>query len=145
MSMSLDKRKEFQRRMAQYKNVTDPVEKKKEAKFLQECIAELLEDSAACNQQFKVVDVPDSGGKQELYALTKEMADLFCDMCRTGGTVTWKLMQNCAKLREPGGGVYMLSEPHSDDYNNFNHDQPKALPKEEPDGPEQMEHNIANV
>lgn len=137
MSMPLDKCKEFQRRMAQYKNVTDPMEKKKEAKFLQDCIAELLEDSAACNQQFKVVDVPDSGGKQELYALTKEMADLFCAMCRTGSTVTWKVMQNCAKLSEPGGGVYMLSEPHSDDYNNFNHNQPKALPKEEPDGPEQ--------
>jgi hypothetical protein len=124
--------------MAQYKNVTDPIEKKKEAKFLQECIAELLEDSAAYNQQFKVIAVPHSGGKQELYALTKEMADLFCAMCRTGGTVTWKLMQNTTKLSEPGGGVYMLSEPHSDDWNRTNnHNQPKALPKEEPDGPEQ--------
>ena len=138
MSMSLDKRKEFQRRMAQYKDVTDPIQKKKEAKFLQECIAELLEDSAACNHQFKVVDVPNSGGKQELYALTKEMADLFCAMCRTLGTVTWKLMQNPSTLEQPGGGVYMLSEPQSDDWNRANNQQnPKTLPKEEPDGPEQ--------
>jgi hypothetical protein len=137
MSMPLDKRNEFKRRMAQYKNVTDPVQKKKEAKFLQGCIAELLEDSAACNHQFKVIDVPHSGGRQELYALTKEMADLFCAMCRIGSTVTWKAMQNTSMLSQPGGGFYMLSEPHSDDYNNFNHDQPKALPKEKPDGPEQ--------
>jgi hypothetical protein len=136
--MSLDKRNEFKRRMAQYKDVTDPIKKKKEAKFLQECIAELLEDSAACNQQFKVVDVPNSGGKQELYALTKEMADLFCAMCRIGGTVTWKVMQNTTMLSQPGGGIYMLSEPHSDDWNRTNNkDYPRALPKEEPDGPEQ--------
>lgn len=137
MSMPLDKRNEFKRRMAQYKNVTDPVQKKKEAKFLQECIAELLEDSATCNHQFKVVDVPASGGKQELYALTKGMADLFCAMCRTDGTVTWELMQNTSMLGQPGGGVYMLSESHSDDYNNFNYNQTIAPPKEEPDGPEQ--------
>lgn len=138
MSMSLDKRNEFKRRMAQYKDVTDPVQKKKEAKFLQECIAELLEDSAACNHQFKVIDVPNSGGKQQLYALTREMADLFVSMCRTFGTVTWHLMQDSSKTLEPGGGVYMLSESHSDDWNRANNkDYPRALPKEEPDGPEQ--------
>lgn len=138
MSMPLDKRKEFKRRMAQYKNITDPINKKKEAKFLQECIAELLEDSAACNHQFKVVDIPDSGGKQELYALTKEMAELFCAMCRTNSTVTWKMMQNTAMLDKPGAGVYMLSEPRSESWNQANtQQQPKALPKEEPDGPEQ--------
>jgi len=98
--------------------------------YLLNSISALLADSDALNSSCRVEN--GKNGQKKLTALTREAADLFVSMCRTYGTVTWKLMQDTTKTLDPGQGVYMLSEelpPKLRPIKNM----PHTLPKEEPD------------
>lgn len=137
MNMSKDRRDAIRRKLNSLGAKTDPAERSAEIKYLVlTCIPELLEEVEKGMCTFHVEDVPHSNGQKKLYADTEEMSDLFVSMCRTYGTVTWKLMQDTRRTLNPGGGVYMLSEELPEELRPKSR-MPHALPKEEPDGPEQ--------
>lgn len=137
MSMSKNRQDEIRRRLTSLEAKNDPVERSAEIKYLVlTCIPELLEEVERSSCTFHVEDVPNSNGQKKLYADTAEMADLFVSMCRTYGTVTWKLMQDTRRILNPGGGVYMLSEELPEELRPVGR-MPHALPKTEPDGLEQ--------
>jgi hypothetical protein len=135
MSISKDKRDEIRCRYATLK-FKEADARSEEIAFLLGCIPELLKDSEESQHLFHVEPVPHSDKQQRLYADTDEMADLFVSMCRTYGTVTWKLIQDCKRTGQPGQGVYMLSESLPEELRPQGR-MPCALPKTEPDGPEQ--------
>ena len=141
MSMSKTERDEIRKKLAtlKFKSSEKRIE---DIRWLLAKITPLLADSEAANHQFEVIDLPGPAGQKKLVALTDEMASLFISMCRTYGTVTWKLMQDLTndengmnKTQKPGGGVFMLSEALPLELRPYSFgNQPKALPRDEPDG-----------
>lgn len=130
--LTLNERKEINQRLSAVPHIKDKKKQNEELRFLLNSIPKLLEDAAAVQQQFRVEEISNSNGQKRLYALTSDMSDLFVSMCRTYGSVTWKLMQDTTKTQEPGSGIFMLSEALPKELRPQSQ-MPHALPRSEPD------------